>query len=97
MAEGQYRVAIEWGYISNELIPNCSGDNCPICNVNTTCLDCKNHQTCLPIELPNDDDKERALAGGNRELGLAVGLGGPLFIAIVVIIAGTVVLMSRKS
>ena len=102
-AGGQYLVAIEWGYIYDELIPplisdddipNCSSDNCSICDANMTSR-LQKHETCPPpyaIELPDDHDKERALACGNIELGLAVGLGGPLFIALGVTVVGTVVM-----
>ena len=52
-AGGQYRVAEDWGYIYDELIPadipdntipNCidvtSSGSCPICDADGTCIDC---------------------------------------------------------
>ena len=87
MAGSQYQVAREWGYsydelipplIADEAIPDCSGDTRPICDTNTTCIDCTNYQMCPPpytLYLADDADKERTLSGGKHALGLAVGLG----------------------
>ena len=64
-AGGQYRVAEEWGYIYDELIPANIPDNlipncvdvtpsgsCPICDANGTCIDC-NGQTCPAPSTPS--------------------------------------------
>ena len=107
-AGGQYQVAREWGYsydelipplIADEAIPKCSGDTCPICDAHTTCIDCTNKQTCPPphtLDLADDADKEPTPSDGKNALGLAVGLGGPLCITIVVIIVGSIIIIGRK-
>ena len=107
-AGGQYQVAREWGYSYDELIPaliadeaisTCIGDTCPICDANTTCIDCTNQQTCpapYTLDLADDADKKRTLSDDKTALGLAVGLGGPLCITSVIIIVGTITLIGRK-
>ncbi|CAI8048175.1 Tyrosinase [Geodia barretti] len=97
----QYRVAEEWGYVYDELvpanikdsdIPDCidilAENSCPICDANGVCIDCTD-QTCplpnsQPIPLtPDSPDGNNSYA---TELGLGIGLGIPLIIAIIVII-----------
>ena len=86
---------LRWTHSTTDDIPNCSGANCPICASNTTCLDCKKTPDLFSL-CTRTPWWQWALVDGNRELGLAVHLGGPLFIAVVVIIFRTIVLMRRK-
>ena len=93
----QYSLSYEWGYIYDSLVPalipdsnisDCSQvvppNSCPICDANTTCINCTN-QTCPPphsITTPlasqeDNDNDSTALA-----LGLGLGLGLALMIAI---------------
>ena len=101
----QYRVAENWGYTYDELIvadiqdidiPDCSSvtanGSCPICDANSTCIDCTN-ETC-----PSNSSSPgiQALDEGVTDapptsdfaigLGLGLGLGLPLLVALVVII-----------
>ena len=113
-AGGQYRAAVEWGYIYDELIPanisddtipDCSSvipnDTCPVCDANSTCIDCTN-QTCPdpmpgPTSVPIADTTvvSSLLPLG---LGLGLGLGIPLLVAIAIIIllVIVIVILSRK-
>ena len=97
----QYRIAEEWGYVFDELvpanikdsdIPDCidilAENSCPVCDANGVCINCTN-QTC---PLPNSQTMSLTpdSADDNNlnsiEPGLGLGLGIPLIIAIIVII-----------
>ena len=96
IAEEQYRVAEEWGYVYDELIPanipdteipTCSkvieDDTCPICDANATCIDCTNEQCPAPSP---ETERLSIPEDDETELPLGLGLGIPLLIAIIIII-----------
>ena len=96
-AGGQYRVAEEWGYtydvlipanIPDNTIPDCSdGDSCPVCDANGTCIDCNASMadTCPALNrtIPTTRAGTESLA---LPVGLGVGLGTPFLIALTVIL-----------
>ena len=99
-AGDQYRVAENWGYTYDELIvadiqdiniPDCSSvtasGSCPICDANSTCIDCTNETCPSPIIQPLDVGVTDAPTTSNSAigLGLGLGLGLPLLVALVVI------------
>ena len=96
----QYHVAENWGYTYDELIvadiqdiniPDCSSvtaiGSCPICDANSTCIDCTNETCPGPIRQPLDAGVTDAPPTSNSSigLGLGLGLGLPLLVALVVI------------
>ena len=100
-AGGQYRVAEEWGYvydvlipadILDESIPDCADvviqNNCPICDANATCIDCTD-EVC-PFPFPEvdslDTDDDDDDDDDTVVLGVGVGLGIALLIAIIIIV-----------
>ena len=110
-AGDQYRVAENWGYTYDELIvadiqdvniPDCSSvtaiGSCPICDANSTCIDCTNETCPGPIIQPLDVGVTDAPPTSNSAigLGLGLGLGLPLFVALVVIIFLIVYILYHK-
>lgn len=109
----QYRIAEEWGYVYDELIPaNIRDDEipdceevtpnvCPICDANSTCIDCNGTFPFLPIcPAPNAVPETGGLNTGSTAssqnadtLGVGLGLGLPLFAALVVIAALVAILI----
>ena len=110
-AGDQYRVAENWGYTYDELIvvdlqdiniPDCSNvtasGSCPICDANSTCIDCTNETCPSPIIQPlhegiTDTPPTSTSAIG---VGLELGLGLPLFVALVVSIFLIVYILYHK-
>ena len=117
----QYRVAEEWGYVYDELVPaqiqdseisdcpkysDCSDTSyvCPICDANSTCLDCTNNttfpfpiHTCpAPNTIPEIGGLNTESSGASQSvdtLGLGLGLGLPLILSVALIIALLVILL----
>ena len=100
-AGGQYRVAQEWGYTYDELIPadipdntipDCSdGESCPVCDASGTCIDCNASMADMcpapNSTIPTTHAPTESLA---LPVGLGVGLGTPLLIALTVILILTI-------
>ena len=89
----QYRVAEEWGYTYDELIPanipddtipNCSdGESCPVCDASGMCIDCNASMADMcPAPNPTISSTE-SLA---LPVGVGVGLGTSLLIALTVVL-----------
>ncbi len=107
----QYRVAEEWGYtydslipanISDSSIPDCSDVvppfSCPTCDANGTCINCTTQSCPLPNTfsiLPTGALREDSSDSLALGLGLGLGLGIPLVITIVIILILIVVIILK--
>lgn len=104
----QYRIAEEYGYrydnliqadIKDEAIPDCNEvvipQNCPICDANSTCINCTSDDQMCPaptvVPPPTSGAREDSESDfPSLPLGLGLGLGVPLLVAIAALLILTI-------
>ena len=102
----QYAAAEEWGYRYDNLVPaeiddstiqDCSEilPNCPICDANTTCIDCTDQVCPGPIAGPSQEGLSTTDNSVGLGVGLGLGLGIPLLLSLVAVVILAAVLFKN--